>query len=45
MNAVSTRDAMGSAARAIAAGSAILAISVPSSSKVNTRLLIAVETN
>lgn len=38
MNAVSTKDAMGSAVRARAAGRAILAISTPSSSSLNTEL-------
>lgn len=41
MNAVSTRDAIGSAVKASAAGRAILAISRPNSSNLNTDLLIA----
>lgn len=39
MNAVSIRDAIGSAVKAIAAGNAILAISRPSSSNLNTDLM------
>lgn len=40
MNAVSTSEASGSAAKASAAGTAIFKISCPSSSSLNTRLVI-----
>lgn len=45
MNAVSTRDAIGSAVKARAVGRAILAISKPSSSNLKTDLLRQVETH
>lgn len=43
MNAVSTREAIGSAAKARAAGNAIQAISKPSSSFFNTFLVLELQ--